>query len=61
MARPKSNKDRYNFLIDKDTYEDFSLVCDEEGFVRSKQVEKFMKEFIEKNQELIKKLKNEKK
>tara|TARA_Y100000310_G_C20686547_1_gene819392 strand:- start:1748 stop:1924 length:177 start_codon:yes stop_codon:yes gene_type:complete len=57
MARPKSNKDRYNFLIDKEVYADFSLICDEEGLVRSKQLEKFMKEFVEKRIELLKKLK----
>jgi|TARA_Y100000310_G_scaffold88828_2_gene85885 hypothetical protein len=57
MPRPKSNKERYNFLIDKETYEDFSLICDEEGLVRSKKVEKFMKEFIERNQEVLKKSK----
>jgi hypothetical protein len=45
MPRPKSNKERYNFLIDKDTYDDFSLICEEEGLVRSKQIEKYMKEF----------------
>jgi hypothetical protein len=47
MARPKSNKKRYNFLIDRDTYEDFSLLCEELGLVRSKKLEIYMREFIE--------------
>ncbi|MDP7323254.1 MAG: hypothetical protein QF632_00675 [Candidatus Woesearchaeota archaeon] len=61
MARPKSNKDRYNFLIDRDVYEDFSLICDEEGMVRSKQLEKFMKKFIEQHKEVLRSVKDEKK
>ena len=55
MPRPKSNKERYNVLIDKETYAEFSGICDEEGLVRSKKVEKFMKEFIEKNKEVLRK------
>ena len=49
MARPKSNKKRYNFLIDKKIYSDFSLICEELGLVRSKKLEIYMKEFIKKN------------
>ena len=57
MARPKSNKHRYNFLIDKEVYEDFSLICEELGLVRSKKLEIYMKEFIAKHKGLLKKLK----
>ena len=57
MPKEKKNKERYNFLIDKATYEDFSLLCEELGLIRSKIVEKALKEFIEKNKELLKKLK----
>ena len=47
MARPKSNKKRCNFLIDSDVYSDFSLLCEELGLVRSKNLEIFMRKFIE--------------
>lgn len=57
MIKAKKNKERYNFLIDKETYGDFSLICEELGLIRSKVVEKALKEFIEKNKELLKKLK----
>jgi hypothetical protein len=57
MARAKSNKERYNFLIDKSVYEDFSLLCGELGLVRSKKLENYMKQFIEENKQLLKKLK----
>ena len=49
MPRPKSNKKRYNFLIDSDTYERFSLICEELGLVRSKKLEIYMKKFIDEN------------
>lgn len=58
MRKPKSNKDRYNFLIDKGVYDDFSLLCEELGMVRSKKLEIFMKQFAEENRELLKKLKS---
>ena len=58
--RKGSNKHRYNFLIDKKTYEDFSKICEELGLVRSKNLENHMKEFIEKNKEFLKKLKEKK-
>lgn len=58
MKKKRSNKDRYNFLIDKDTYEDFSLICEELGLVRSKNLEIYMKEFIEKNKDILKKIKD---
>ena len=61
MPRPKSRKKRYNFLIDSDTYNDFSLLCEELGLVRSKKLEIYMKEFVEKHKELLKKLKGGKK
>jgi hypothetical protein len=60
MVSNKSKKQRYNFLIDKSVYDDFSLLCDEMGFVRSKKLEIYMKDFIEQNNELIKELKNKK-
>ncbi|MBD3319219.1 hypothetical protein GF342_04895 [Candidatus Woesearchaeota archaeon] len=46
MARPRSNKGRYNFLIDSDVYEEFSRICEQRGLVRSKQVELLLREFI---------------
>jgi hypothetical protein len=57
MPRKRSNKKRYNFLIDRDIYDDFSLLCEELGLVRSKNLELHMKRFIEENKELIDKLK----
>ena len=61
MARPKSNKKkRYNFLIDMDAYDDFSLICEELGLVRSKKLEIYMKEFIEKHKNVLKKIKSRK-
>jgi len=61
MPKKKSNKDRYNFLIDKSVYADFSLLCEELGLIRSKKLEHFMKKFNEEQIELLKKMKNEKK
>ena len=57
MARPKSNKGRYNFLIDQDVYSDFSLICEDLGLIRSKKLENSMKKFVEEHKELLKKLK----
>jgi hypothetical protein len=57
MARPKSGKKRYNFLINSDTYEEFSKICGELGLVRSKKLEIYMKRFIEEHEELLRKLK----
>jgi len=57
IAKQKSNKKRYNFLIDGNTYDEFSLLCEEMGLVRSKKLEIHMKKFIEENKELLKKLK----
>ena len=57
MARKKSNKKRYNFLIDKNTYDEFSLLCEELGLVRSKKLEIYMKRFIKENARLLEKLK----
>jgi len=42
-------KGRYNFLIDSSIYDEFSKLCEEEGFVRGKKVEQFMKKFLEKH------------
>jgi len=57
MARPKSNKKRYNFLINSDTYNEFSKICEELGLVRSKKLEIYMKNFIKENSKLLSKLK----
>ena len=54
MPRKKSNKDRYNFLIDRDVYKDFSLICDELGLVRSKNLEIYMRNFVEDNKDTLK-------
>jgi hypothetical protein len=56
MARPKSNKKRYNFLIDRGVYEDFSLLCEELGLVRSKKLEIYMKKFIDEHEKTAKRL-----
>ena len=53
----KTNKQRYNFLIDRGTYDDFSLLCEELGLVRSKKLERYMKKFIEYHQDLLDELK----
>ncbi len=45
--RQKSNKERYNFLIDKTVYKEFSKFCDERGLVRSKQIELMMRKMLE--------------
>ncbi len=61
MGRKKGNKNRYNFLIDRETYENFSLICDDLGLIRSRFLEKAMKKFVEEQKELLKELKNEQK
>ena len=43
----KQKKGRYNFLMDSSTYEEFSKICEEEGFVRGKKVEHLIKKFVE--------------
>ncbi len=49
IRREKTHKKgRYNFLIDLNTYKEFSDVCDEIGLIRSKNIENFMRQFIEK-------------
>ncbi|MGM5488063.1 MAG: hypothetical protein ACQESG_03895 [Nanobdellota archaeon] len=60
MAKQKSNKGRFNFLIDESTYQDFSLLCEELGLVRSKHIENYMKKFIQEHKEELKRIKNEK-
>ena len=49
MGRPKSGKERYNFLLDKGIYQEFSHICDERGLIRSKQVELALRQFLEVN------------
>ena len=51
--RKKGNKGRYNFLIDSEIYEKFSIICEELGLIRSKNLENYMKKFIEENKELL--------
>ncbi len=53
MGKRSSDKGRYNFLIDKDTYDDFSVICEEQGLVRSKKLENYMKQFINKHKKLL--------
>lgn len=57
MSKERAEKKRYNFIIDSETYNDFSLLCDELGLVRSKNLERYMKKFIEENKESIVRLK----
>ena len=57
MARKKTDKHRYNFLIDKSTYDNFSLICEELGLVRSKSVERHMKDFVDSHKDLLSVLK----
>ena len=57
MGKKRSNKKRYNFLLDKDVYDDFSLICEELGLVRSKNIEIHLRKFVKENKELLKKLK----
>ena len=57
MAKRSGNKQRYNFLIDKSVYDDFSLICEELGLVRSKNLERHMAKFIEQHKELLSELK----
>ena len=50
LRREKTQKKgRYNFLVDSSAYREFSEVCDDLGLVRSKNIENFMRDFIDKN------------
>ena len=49
MTSSRTAKQRYNFLLDKQVYDDFSLLCSELGLVRGKNLEIYMKKFIEEN------------
>jgi len=60
MAKKRSNKQRYNFLIDREAYENFSLLCEELGLVRGKNLERYMKNFVEEHAELLAELKRKK-
>lgn len=55
--RKKPKKGRYNFLIAEDVYNDFSLLCEDIGLVRSKAVEKYLKEFVDEHKSLLRRLK----
>ena len=57
MPKKRSNKERYNFLIDRTVYDEFSKICEEEGFVRSKLVEKAMLKVIEDYRHVLERLK----
>ena len=59
--KKRSNKQRYNFLIDASVYDDFSLLCEELGLVRSKNLERYMRKFVEENKELLAELKRRRK
>ncbi|MBW2967037.1 hypothetical protein KY362_00980 [Candidatus Woesearchaeota archaeon] len=45
----RTAKGRYNFLIDGKVYAEFARICDNRGLIRSKNIENYMREFIEKN------------
>jgi len=51
IAKKKSKKGRYNFLIDESVYLEYSQVCEELGLIRSKHIENHMREFISKHKE----------
>lgn len=57
MEKKRSGKKRYNFLLDRETYDNFSLLCEELGLVRSKNLERYMKKFVEENIALLEELK----
>jgi len=59
MNKKKPKKGRYNFLVIEEVYKDFSLICEELGLVRSKNIENHLKEFIEEHKSLLKKLKQD--
>lgn len=59
MPGKKSNKGRYNFLIDSSVYKDFSKICEELGLIRSKKLEHFMKDFTNKNKSILKRINDE--
>ena len=42
MKKKKIIKDRYNFLISKEVHSDFSLICEELGLIKSKQVKRII-------------------
>ncbi|MFP4424194.1 MAG: hypothetical protein ACLFP2_03090 [Candidatus Woesearchaeota archaeon] len=60
MSKNTVKKGRYNFLIDESIYNDFSMLCEELGLVRSKHIENYMKDFIQKHKEELERIKNEK-
>ena len=51
----KSGLKRLNITVNSDVYREFSKICDEECIIKSKRIEKFMKEFIKnfKNKKLV--------
>ncbi|MFC1723046.1 hypothetical protein ACFL0V_02825 [Nanoarchaeota archaeon] len=51
MSKKKQQKGRYNFLIDEKVYKEFSEICEDKGLVRSKQIENFLRDFLEKKKE----------
>ena len=58
MPKVSSNKNRYNFLIDRGVYAEFSKICEELGYVRSKNLENYMKQVIKNNKEVLERLKS---
>ena len=52
MAKSKGiNKSKVGFSIDKQTYADFEIYCDERSINKSKLVDTILKAFLEKNKE----------
>ena len=50
-SKKEGAKGRYNFLLDQKIYSDFSKICEEQGYVRSKKIEHFIRDFILKAKE----------
>ena len=59
--KKSDQKGRYNFLLDNQVYADFSLICNELGFVRSKKVEQYLKLFLQEHQATLLQLKEKQK
>ena len=57
MTKRSASKGRYNFLIESSVYEDFSLLCQELGLVRSKQIENLLKQFLQEHAEELREIK----
>lgn len=49
VPKSRTKKGRYNFLINAHTYTQFSELCSSLGLIRSKNIENFMRDFVQKN------------